>query len=45
LEDMQRNLEKEVEKAGMRVDEVLSQRKVRETSPHEWQTVLDASVH
>ena len=45
LEDMQRNFVKEVEKAGRTVDEVLSQRKVRETSPHEWQAALDAHVH
>jgi tRNA (guanine37-N1)-methyltransferase len=45
LEDMKRDFVKGVEKAGRRVDEVLSQRKVRETSPHEWQAVLDASVH
>jgi tRNA (guanine37-N1)-methyltransferase len=45
LEDMQRNFVEEVEKAGRRVDEVLSQRKVRETAPHEWQAVLDAHVH
>jgi tRNA G37 N-methylase Trm5 len=45
LEATRTYLEEAVKKRGRKVVEVLSSRMVRETAPHEWQAVLDASIH
>jgi tRNA (guanine37-N1)-methyltransferase len=45
LEDMKLHFEEAVEKSRRKVDEVLSQKTVRETAPHEWQAVLDVHIH
>jgi tRNA G37 N-methylase Trm5 len=42
---MKLHFEEAVEKSRRKVDEVLSQKTVRETAPHEWQAVLDVHIH
>jgi tRNA G37 N-methylase Trm5 len=42
--NMQSRFSEAVEKAGRKIDKVLSVKTIRETAPYEWQAVLDAKI-
>jgi len=44
LENAQQRFSEAVEKAGRKVDALLSAKTIRETAPYEWQVVLDARI-
>lgn len=44
LENAQQRLSETVEKAGRKVDALLSAKTIRETAPYEWQVALDVAV-